>query len=198
MDLLELARKGMKNIVKRKEAAEDPKALELWAQYVRSERLYRRQVNMAIRAMKNQEKPGPRRPIKFEPLHAARRIFEKDARKYFGYRPNISQPPPPDTAKRQAKEDLKRAEIAQLLGEENQALKDLENASSRAEKQCKNLLKQIKNRREIDQGTKQAMVDAVIMANELGASGSGATKLSRKVSELIRIGAMRDVRSKPR
>ena len=194
MNLLDMVRKNLKQGPRRKAAAEDPKTLELWAQYVRSEQAYRKEVMAAIRAMQNQEKPGPRRPVNFGALHAARRSFEKDANKYFGYRPNVSYASPPDTAKRRVKEDLKQGTAAQLLADEDRALKDLEGARNQVEKHCKKLNARIKAMREIDAGTKQAIVDAVVLAQELSVTGPETTKLTRRMNELQRIGALRNVR----
>ncbi len=94
----------------------DPEYLKLMRQYIVSLETYVRNIKEACALFGKAHLPGPRRQIDFYKLETARRFYERDAYRYFSYRPGIKSPLPPPTRRRMARQYMKDAHTAMSFG----------------------------------------------------------------------------------
>ncbi len=94
----------------------DPEYLNLMRQYIVSLETYVRNIKEACALFGKAHLPGPRRQIDFYKLETARRFYERDAYRYFSYRPGIKSPLPPPTRRRMARQYMKDAHTAMWFG----------------------------------------------------------------------------------
>ncbi len=94
----------------------DPEYLKLMRQYIVSLETYVRNIKEESALFGKAHLSGPRRQIDFYKLETARRFYERDAYRYFRYRPGIKSPLPPPTRRRMARQYMKDAHTAMSFG----------------------------------------------------------------------------------
>jgi len=83
--------------------------------------------------------------INFYKLETLRRFYERDAYKFFTYRPNIQHPIPPTTRRRLVKGYLKDTAGRQLFGDFERSKEKIEAAQKEVEEICKDVLQRYRN-----------------------------------------------------
>lgn len=166
-------------------ALSDPEYLRLYQQYITSLESLVREAEVAMSLMSKKDLPGPRRQIDFGRLNMLRRFYERDAFRYFTYRPHIRGPLPPASGRTRARDHARDAVGALWLGEEKRAASDLNDVQREIEALCADVW----NRYELSPrppsvGIIRELITALSLAQSVGLESPVTEQMQEAMSTL--------------